>query len=85
MKTFIDGCEYTFEVYPFLNHERVEVEDINGDMVAVATIEHDIEHIFVTWYFEDGETTDGEFPFFEYDGDGEDLVRWMVSVHPVNG
>jgi hypothetical protein len=85
MKTFVDGCEYTFEVYPFSNHDRVKVEDINGEMVASATVDHDVEQTFVTWYFEDGETQDGEYPFFEYDGDDLELVRWLVSVHPGNG
>lgn len=82
LKTYVDGCVYTWCETSFANHDIIYVKDVDGNKVASAYIEHDVEQIFINWHTDVDSHTEGEYPYFEYDGDDEELVRWMVSCHP---
>lgn len=82
----VDGIDYTYEnsFYGWnVNQEVITLKDCDG-IVAEASVDHNMEHIGVTYYGEyDGDryTEETSYPYFEY-SDDEDLARWMAATHP---
>lgn len=78
----VDGIDYEYDnrLTYHGNKEQITIQD-SIEIIAEVVINHDMESIIVEW-FDGDKTHTGSFPFFEYEGDDDELVRWVVSTAP---
>ena len=84
----VDGCDYivnTDSSHKFgFHHDYLSVIGADG-LVGCAQIDHNAEHITVSYLLSDGTESEATYNYYEYlDSPAADftLASWMVSTHP---